>query len=305
MKPNSEPIPARPNRVASWLGCLMLALLALATFRLTQRLDALENSLAEQKRSLATLDESVREAQATLGHQPQVEPVPSRAQGGRPEATAQWVSRLVAVENQMRQLRQASSVASRGSEVPEYDPAQPAPEEPEPEPEPANNKSWSAWQATGIPNTPVAGDAATAWASQGRDDGPEWLQVGFTQEVEVAEVRVRETYNAGAISRITAWAGGTEVTLWEGMATPAKRVRDFVVRPAVGVVTGTITIHLDTSRVPGWNELDAVELVGRDGSRQWGASARASSSYGAGLAGDFQRSEPLGLRLTRPAEAAP
>ncbi len=305
MKPISEPIPARPNRVAPWLGCVMLALLALAVFRQAQRLDALEKFLAAQKQSLTTLDETVREVQAAPGRQPQVEPVPSRAQSGRPEDSAQWVSRLAAVENQMRQLRQASSVAARGPEVPEYDPAQPAPEEPEPEPEPAKRKSWSAWQAKGIPNTPVAGDAATAWASQGRDDGPEWLQVSFGQEAEVAEVRVRETYNAGAISRITAWAGGTEVTLWEGTATPAKRVRDFVVRPAPGVVTGTITIHLDTSRVPGWNELDAVELVGRDGSRQWAASARASSSYGADLAGEFQGSRSLRRRLTMPAEAAP
>jgi len=38
-------------------------------------------------------------------------------------------------------------------------------------------------------------------------------------------------------------------------------------------------VYLDRRRVPGWNEIDAVELVGRDGSRQWATSAIASSSY--------------------------
>jgi hypothetical protein len=35
---------------------------------------------------------------------------------------------------------------------------------------------------------------------------------------------------------------------------------------------------LDTSR-PGWNEIDAVELVGPDG-RAWAVRAVASSNYG-------------------------
>ena len=40
-------------------------------------------------------------------------------------------------------------------------------------------------------------------------------------------------------------------------------------------------VYLDTKRVAGWNEIDAVELIGRDGSRQWAKGASASSSYGA------------------------
>ena len=42
--------------------------------------------------------------------------------------------------------------------------------------------------------------------------------------------------------------------------------------------TSTIRIVLDTNRVAGWNEIDAVELLG-DRSRQWAVKARASSSY--------------------------
>ena len=40
-----------------------------------------------------------------------------------------------------------------------------------------------------------------------------------------------------------------------------------------------LRITLDTSRRPGWSEIDAVELVGPAG-RAWASSAGASSSYG-------------------------
>ena len=50
--------------------------------------------------------------------------------------------------------------------------------------------------------------------------------------------------------------------------------------PAAGKVTASrIRITLDTSKIAGWNEIDAVELVGQDGSRQWATDARASSTY--------------------------
>ena len=50
--------------------------------------------------------------------------------------------------------------------------------------------------------------------------------------------------------------------------------------PVSGAISASgVRVYLDTQRVPGWNEIDAVELVGRDGSRQWAAHARASSSF--------------------------
>ena len=50
--------------------------------------------------------------------------------------------------------------------------------------------------------------------------------------------------------------------------------------PVTGSVTArAVKVYLDTRRVPGWNEIDAVEMVGRDGQRQWASQARASSSF--------------------------
>jgi len=51
--------------------------------------------------------------------------------------------------------------------------------------------------------------------------------------------------------------------------------------PSANIVARRVKVYLDTKRVAGCNEIDAVELVGRDGSRQWTKSASASSSYGA------------------------
>jgi len=125
-----------------------------------------------------------------------------------------------------------------------------------------------------------AGDLSTAWAPRLQDGGEEWLHLDFLAPVQLAEVRVRETYNPGAISKVAAvLPGGQEVTLWEGIEEPAVAPVERVF-PVAGVVTaGSVRVYLDTRRVPGWNEIDAVELVGRDGSRQWASHARASSSF--------------------------
>jgi hypothetical protein len=121
----------------------------------------------------------------------------------------------------------------------------------------------------------------TAWASRNPDGGVEWLKVDYDTEVELAEVRVRETYNPGAVVRVSAvLADGSEALIWEGAEEPAEAPvdRSFPVKPG-NLRARSIKIYLDTAKVPGWNEIDAVELVGKDGSRQWATQASASSTY--------------------------
>jgi hypothetical protein len=131
---------------------------------------------------------------------------------------------------------------------------------------------------------------------------------------------VRESWNPGAVARVSALSeDGTSSLLWEGQ-TPVstKSPDDFVVNVAGaggaegagGTVTGqSILIELDTARRPGWNAIDAVELVGRDGSRQWASGAAASSTYadvGGLLAAEyapgarFFADPALGLRMAAP-----
>jgi len=139
---------------------------------------------------------------------------------------------------------------------------------------------WGPEEVTGPPDTEGAGDIPTAWAAWRPDSGPEWLKLEYDNAVDIAEVRVRETHNPGAISKVAAFQpNGTEVVLWEGTAPAAQAPNDFVVSVGQPISANRINVYLDSQRVTGWNEIDAVELVGKDGTRQWAKNASASSTY--------------------------
>lgn len=161
-----------------------------------------------------------------------------------------------------------------------------------------------------MPDTHEAEDAPTAWCSLEPDAGAEWLLVHFEKKVSIAEVRVRESFNPGAVSRVSAvFEDGTSSLLWEGQDPTVQTPEDFVVRVEREIAGQSVLIELDTARRPGWNAIDAVELVGRDGSRQWAAGAVASSTYadvGGLLAAEYAPearlfADPaLGIRMAAP-----
>ena len=141
-------------------------------------------------------------------------------------------------------------------------------------------RAWGPEQVAGEPDTFQAGDISTAWASREQDAGEEWLKLDYDNPVDIAEVRVRETYNPGAVSKITALLpNGNEITVWEGVEPQAVAPVEMSFQVASGVNARSVKVYLDTSRVAGWNEIDAVELIGRDGSRQWARQVSASSTY--------------------------
>ena len=175
---------------------------------------------------------------------------------------------------------------------------------------PVLKEPWGPEQATGAPDSPEAEDAPTAWCPQEPDTGKEWLLVHFEKKVTVAEVRVRESFNPGAVTRVSAvFEDGTSSALWAGEDPTAKAPEDFVVRVEREVAGQSVLIELDTARRPGWQAIDAVELVGRDGSRQWASGASASSTYatvGGLLAAElapearFFNDAALGIRMKAP-----
>ncbi len=128
------------------------------------------------------------------------------------------------------------------------------------------NPQWSAAQATGKPDTNAAGDCSTAWASKSQDEDTEWLALTFAEPVEPVSIRVHETYNAGSIMKVEARdASGAWRTVWEGAAMACDTPRWFEVQvTSDGWTTQEVRITLDSDAVPGWNEIDAVELVGRE-----------------------------------------
>lgn len=169
---------------------------------------------------------------------------------------------------------------------------------------------WGPEQATGAPDTPEAEDAPTAWSPLEPDTGAEWLLVHFEKNVSIAEVRVRESWNPGAVTRVSAvFEDGASSILWEGNDPTAGAPQDFIIQATREVTGRSILIELDTARRPGWSAIDAVELVGRDGSRQWASGAAASSTYadvGGLLAAEytpqarFFADAALGIRMTAP-----
>ena len=125
--------------------------------------------------------------------------------------------------------------------------------------------SWAATQALGAPDVyPAHGDIAKAWASRGADDSDEWLEVGFDRAGSISAVQIYETFNPGAIDhvelitttgrRITAQPSGITPT---GTTSVSSSINlSCTTEPIVAV-----RVHVASTKVPGWNEIDAIGVV--------------------------------------------
>lgn len=125
--------------------------------------------------------------------------------------------------------------------------------------------SWSANQATGVPNVDKYGDNGNAWTSKTEDGGIEWLDLKYPKPVHATEVRVRESCGSGAVIKIEVYdeQGGAH-SVWQGN-DPTTELNYLMVKfPKTTFKTGRVKVTLATNVVPGWNEIDAVQLVGTD-----------------------------------------
>ena len=126
---------------------------------------------------------------------------------------------------------------------------------------------YSALQAAGAPNTPSAGDFATAWAPQESDGGEQTLELTYEHSVIPYAVNIHENYNPGAVIAVEAYDAENDewVVLWDGEAAALEEpLRVFSPElSAADFATNAIRLVLDTDAVTGWNEIDAVELLGR------------------------------------------
>lgn len=131
----------------------------------------------------------------------------------------------------------------------------------------ADGGVYSPQQATGRPDIEHAGDNANAWAPRTSDSGIEWLQLGFGKPVHATEVRVRQNAGPGAIIKIeliddqggrhTVFDGVDQTKYESGAIGWFKQT--FEKTPYLVVAT---RVTLATNSVPGWNEIDAVQLIG-------------------------------------------
>ncbi len=123
---------------------------------------------------------------------------------------------------------------------------------------------WSARQATGVPNVFGCGDDSFAWASA-QSDGIDSITLRFPDPVIPQRIDIYETYNPGAISSITVTTENAEVievfSSLPQTTTECPRLLRVPVND-VDQFVDTVTINLDQTNHPSWNEIDAVQLIG-------------------------------------------
>jgi hypothetical protein len=130
------------------------------------------------------------------------------------------------------------------------------------------SENYGAIQATGAPNVTSYADDSRAWASASADNQEEWLELTYINAVHATEVRIRQTFNPGAIKQIDLYdETGQMHQVWSGI-DPARSAQPqiawFAVKfAATSFSTRKVRILFDSPAVKGWNEIDAVQLVGK------------------------------------------
>lgn len=127
------------------------------------------------------------------------------------------------------------------------------------------SESWTAQQATGAPNTEECGDYGSAWASSGADT-EEWIELTYDTPVYVTEINIYQTYNPDQVVKVEligSTAGYHEV--YRGVPEAVDECPYVLSIPVDGAdyLAAGLRITIDQSVLGlGWNEIDAVELIG-------------------------------------------
>ena len=123
---------------------------------------------------------------------------------------------------------------------------------------------WSPKQATGAPDVDKYSDDGHAWAPKTQDGGIEWLDLKYLKAVHASEVRVRESMGSGAVIRVELFdEAGAAHTIWQGV-DPTKELNYLILKfKTTDYRVNRVKVTLATNIIPGWNEIDAVQLVGK------------------------------------------
>lgn len=134
------------------------------------------------------------------------------------------------------------------------------------------NDDWSPSAATGSPDVSECKDNGHAWAPEKEDMGEQWLELEYDCPVYVSGINIHETYGPGAVKRIELINNGIYNVVYECMDSKGCKTKQcpryFEINfgNMTNYTSDRVRIILDTD-LPGWNEIDAVELVGYE--RRW------------------------------------
>jgi hypothetical protein len=127
--------------------------------------------------------------------------------------------------------------------------------------------SWTPAQMVGAPDVEKYGDDGRAWTSLEAEKGVEWVELTYGKAINASEIRIRQTYNPGAIIKIELIdEKGKSHIVWEGLDKTKyepEKIQYFITKfEKTDYKTKKIKITLANNSIPGWKEIDAVQLVG-------------------------------------------
>lgn len=125
---------------------------------------------------------------------------------------------------------------------------------------------WSAEHATGAPDTERCGDYQTAWATAA-SDSVSTLVLTYTQPVYPQAVRVYQSFNPDQVSQIRVFGEENQAgTVYEAEPEQVDQPCPFILTVPVNGIDFRINrleVTVDQSVLGlGWNQIDAVELIG-------------------------------------------
>ena len=103
-----------------------------------------------------------------------------------------------------------------------------------------------------------------SWRPGEQDSGREWITFRFLQPVKAFSIEIYESLNPGAITAILVQdSEGKFHEVWAGddPNTDCPAVLE-VAFPSLVFSTSVVRIELNTTLVPGWNQIDAIKLTG-------------------------------------------
>lgn len=129
-----------------------------------------------------------------------------------------------------------------------------------------SSDSWSAMQATGAPDVNECTDSSDAWASMDADS-EEWLELTYATPVIPTEIIVHMNYNPSQITEIQIidvnYDAYTVLETEPVNVDYCPDVYQISIELDKEVYITGIKIFIDQSQLgTGWNEIDAVELIG-------------------------------------------
>jgi hypothetical protein len=129
-----------------------------------------------------------------------------------------------------------------------------------------SESSWNAEQATGAPNVTECGDNGLAWAAS-NDNSVEWLELAYATPVIPTEIVIHQSYNPSQVIEVDVIdTDGNTYIAWKGIPKSVSSCPDemtITLELEEKIIVNKIVITVDQSVLNlGWNEIDAVELVG-------------------------------------------